>query len=571
MFQVAAEVAAQAIEVRVRSSCSGVFEQPKLSLCRAWLDNVVLPWAQIMHLDHGEWWATQSASVHALTCNPLGTQETLPRVTVAVCHSTCLRSISELFNIIVEYPHCMGALVDLKTCLKLPGMRSQLVESLTAATQERLLQPSADTADILTQYVSMIRCLRFLDPPGVLLEHVAAPVRDYLRGREDTTRCIAEDLMNESRSDLIEELTAGEVMEEGASDSEDEDRDPDNWEPDPIDAGPKLNTWKRRNADAISMLISIYRTRDVFIKAFQTMFADRLLAITDYDTDKEVRNLEMLKLRFGEASLQTCEVMIKDLANSKRFDSLLAEKLSETNIPIHPVVLSRLYWPEFQPESFQLPDDVARAHEDADAVFQTQKGGNQRLNWLPQLGSVQIELELGDRTLDVNVSPAHATVIMKFQEQDTWEIGELARALEMKPEMLRRRLTYWTGLGVLKETKPGCFVTQETLEEDAAHGKSNKRQGYAMLVDDMDDHDNADEGSAADQRAEQLRLYWNFIKNMLTSLGSMPLDRIHSMLSMFMQGPVRFERSPAELREFLDLMVREDKLELVGGMYRLKQ
>lgn len=47
--------------------------------------------------------------------------------------------------------------------------------------RKRLLHPGADTKDILTQYVSMIRCLRIIDPPGVLLHKVADPVRRYLR------------------------------------------------------------------------------------------------------------------------------------------------------------------------------------------------------------------------------------------------------------------------------------------------------------------------------------------------------------------------------------------------------
>lgn len=47
--------------------------------------------------------------------------------------------------------------------------------------KRRLLHPGADTRDILTQYVSIIRCLRIVDPPGVLLFKVADPIRRYLR------------------------------------------------------------------------------------------------------------------------------------------------------------------------------------------------------------------------------------------------------------------------------------------------------------------------------------------------------------------------------------------------------
>lgn len=41
------------------------------------------------------------------------------------------------------------------------------------------------------------------------------------------------------------------------------------------------------------------------------MLADRLLAKTDYDCERELRTLELLKVRFGEANLHTAEVMLK--------------------------------------------------------------------------------------------------------------------------------------------------------------------------------------------------------------------------------------------------------------------
>lgn len=37
------------------------------------------------------------------------------------------------------------------------------------------------------------------------------------------------------------------------------------------------------------------------------MLAEKLLAKGDYDCDKEIRTLELLKIRFGEANLLNCE------------------------------------------------------------------------------------------------------------------------------------------------------------------------------------------------------------------------------------------------------------------------
>ncbi|KAJ3795896.1 hypothetical protein GGU11DRAFT_746633 [Lentinula aff. detonsa] len=73
-------------------------------------------------------------------------------------------------------------------------------------------------------------------------------------------------------------------------------------------------------SNVISTLVSIYDLRDLFVKELQLLLAQHLLAIIDDDTEKvekERRNIEILKIRFGEAALQVCEVMLKDMTDSK--------------------------------------------------------------------------------------------------------------------------------------------------------------------------------------------------------------------------------------------------------------
>jgi anaphase-promoting complex subunit 2 len=56
-----------------------------------------------------------------------------------------------------------------------------LVSNQLYRNRKRLLHPGADTKLILQQYVATIKCLRMIDPPGVLLFKVAEPIRRYLR------------------------------------------------------------------------------------------------------------------------------------------------------------------------------------------------------------------------------------------------------------------------------------------------------------------------------------------------------------------------------------------------------
>jgi anaphase-promoting complex subunit 2 len=81
----------------------------------------------------------------------------------------------------------------------------------------RLLTAGASTNDILHQYVSTIKALRTIDPAGVFLEAVGEPIRDYLRGRKDTIKCIVTMLTGGTGDCLLEELNRDEESQENTS------------------------------------------------------------------------------------------------------------------------------------------------------------------------------------------------------------------------------------------------------------------------------------------------------------------------------------------------------------------
>lgn len=82
------------------------------------------------------------------------------------------------------------AIEDLKKCLEYTGQHAKLVDSFISSLRYRLLTAGASTNDILHQYVSTIKALRTIDSAGVFLEAVSEPIREYLKGRKDTIKCI---------------------------------------------------------------------------------------------------------------------------------------------------------------------------------------------------------------------------------------------------------------------------------------------------------------------------------------------------------------------------------------------
>ncbi len=68
---------------------------------------------------------------------------------------------------------------------------------------------------------------------------------------------------------------------------------------------------------------------------------------------------------------------------------------------------------------------------------------------------------------------------------------------------------------------------------------------------------------AAEVQSEAMRMSEQYILGMLTNLGSLPLERIHMYLSNFMA----YSAPLGELRAFLQRLIKEEKIELVGNDY----
>ncbi|ELT87319.1 hypothetical protein CAPTEDRAFT_150069 [Capitella teleta] len=320
------------------------------------------------------------------------------------------------------------------------------------------------------------------------------------------------------------------------------------------------------------MLVNIYGSKELFVNEYRTLLADRILTHFNFDTEKEIRHLELLKLRFGESQLNLCEVMLKDVADSKRINTRISEEKAEAAtsadasaaaaeepLAVNSMVLSAQFWPAFREGKIQLPEQMQGALDNYTRSFETLKG-NRTLDWKSHLGLVQVELELKDgKTLQLSVTPVHAAIIWHFQEKVKWTVDELSSVTQMSTHALRRKIALWQSHGLLREESADTFVLVE-------EHKGTKDLGSVVMEEEEAESAMA---SVQDQREEELQVVWSYVHGMLTNLESLPLERIHSMLKMFaMQGPGS-ECTEEELRGFLDRKVKEQKLIYATGVYRL--
>ena len=213
--------------------------------------------------------------------------------------------------------------------------------------------------------------------------------------------------------------------------------------------------------DILGMLISIYGSKEPFVKEYRCLLANKLIKNLTYDTAKDLAILERLKLRFGEASMQHCDIMLKDVDESKRLNVTVQSKLSdaiearsslfaggtavfqsskERTALVDVTVVSEHFWPPLQANDGLVLHPLAVEMMSAyNATYSVLKKPRQ-LQWRDQLGLVDLELEFSQplrrrredtcssdggaadrKVLKFSVSPVHATLILYFHDHDEEE------------------------------------------------------------------------------------------------------------------------------------------------------
>lgn len=413
----------------------------------------------------------------------------------------------ELFAMLAEYPESQPAWLELK--------ESGCGPPLQAVLQSRLNHPGANTLQIIDMYIATLQVVRLLG----LEANVTASVRSYLRQRKDTIRCIVTSL---TEGDLYAELKRPQPK-------------------DPKD-------------DILGMLVGIYGSKDMFVNEYRILLADKLLANQDYVTDSEVHTLELLKLRFGETSLRQCEVMIKDMEDSKRANANIS---GET---VDAVMLSHIFWPALQTEPLWHHHPRIQGPLDEFAQSYHKLKNPRKLVWLHPLGTVTMELKVGQYMKEFTCTPVQATLITHFADREVWTIEELSNECGLPTHSLQQRMEYWVSHGVVTTRSDGAYqlATEQHMEE----------AGNRMIVTE-EAPDLAVSASA--QEKEEMEVFESYIMGMLNRLGQLPLKTIHSNLKTHVTGSdIQYNKTPHQLAGFLQDLCSQRILECgPDGMYRI--
>lgn len=109
----------------------------------------------------------------------------------------------------------------------------------------------------------------------------------------------------------------------------------------------------------------------------------------------------------------------------------------------------------------KLPTKIIAQLEHFNQNYKTVKT-SRSLHWVPQSGSVELELEFeNNRSVSFIVPPDLAAIISHFEDKDIWDLEELSQEMELPMSHLRRRVHVWQTHGVLQEISTDRFKVDD--------------------------------------------------------------------------------------------------------------
>eukprot|EP00347_Sterkiella_histriomuscorum_P002825 403366657 len=598
----------------------GVFAQPTLKIIQSYLESVTQKWIQaVLNLNNYDNLQIQDQKRKIQTKWKCDLEKHLLSQYVN-------QRTKDMFQIFQEFPDSLPAINDFKYALDKTKLHKFFANQIKEQFSQRLLLPGVITFMIIEHYIQAIRVIKLIDPSTILLEIISEPIKDHLRQRQDTLRCIVQSILADE-SELYDQLGQAYVRiplrgnkkrqndykssdptkshhddDDDYISSDEDEHAAENWEPLPIQNDMKdfFISAKRKKTDIISTLVNIYGSQDAFLKVYKSMLEERLLSGNEVKQENEIKNLELMKLRFGDQNLHACDVMLRDIKESERIRTAIRKALEQKQaqkqqaisgskeLPLNSFnacIISKGYWDQVLDDDtsnvYQPPAFLKKTYEDFSQYYQSFKR-IRTVNFRPQLGSVNLTLHFDNGSFKFRVTPIQAAIITMFDDENSKNLSAeyIAKELDIAVDDLRRKIAFWVCKGVLKEKKVFKQIGTSHYRSTALLSNQDVEIVYSSvdtleLKGDQSSSDRLIEANelidygAQDQiiKIQQIqsqddeKLVRSFVINIINNsnqTGGCNFDKIFSMLkNVYMVGQ---HIQKAGLEELLQKIINEQKI-----------
>ena len=410
--------------------------------------------------------------------------------------------IDSFFEIISKFPESKPTLIDIKICIS-SFDKNIFINRIKEQLKKRLLYPGVSTRIIIEIFIRIIKIMRIIDSSNnYMLELLSQPIKEYLLNRKDTMQWIITAIISEEDVNMIEDMSKAYVKNIQSKDYDylSSDDEPENWEPINL-KGIKYNDkyisndFKNTNIDIVSILVNVFGSPEKFMEQYKRMLIERKITDNNFEIEQEIKNLELLKLKFGENLLTNCEIIIQHIKESKKINNKLFKDPSFTC-----QIINSNYWPFIKTNHFDLSslDDTNKEKTDNNSniintnsektpydefliKFNNKLKNYQKLysdnkfsrkiEFYTNLGYCHLTLSFSNGNYEFVVSPLSYLIIQFFDEENKnnfklFNIDYISNKLHSESLCVKQSLDFWLSKGVLKKVKKEGVANENNNEND---------------------------------------------------------------------------------------------------------
>jgi anaphase-promoting complex subunit 2 len=236
----------------------------------------------------------------------------------------------------------------------------------------------------------------------------------------------------------------------------------------------------------VSTLVNIFGSPEKFVEQYKRMLAERSVSDINFSLDNEIKNLELLKIKFGENIFQCCDIIIKDVRDSIKLNTSIknseisnknsSEAIYHPEFDLNCLIINKIFWPfkennlftlEVENSTFnnskknktknfdRLLSKLNNRFENYKKIFSNIKL-SRNLNFFSNLGYVDLNLTFDNGSFNFRVSPLSALIINLFDESnegnyDYFTIENISEKINCNLNEVKKKINFWINKGVISE------------------------------------------------------------------------------------------------------------------------
>ncbi|KNC79522.1 hypothetical protein SARC_08090 [Sphaeroforma arctica JP610] len=195
---------------------------------------------------------------------------------------------------------------------------------------------------------------------------------------------------------------------------------------------------------SVMTLFKYVDDKDVFQKFYSRMLAKRLIHSQSVSEEAEEKMIDNLKNECGFEYTMKLQRMYTDVALSatvnQEFSAYVAQKNIVMDLDFSSFVLQSAAWPLNAVDTdFDLPGPMERAVQHFE-TFYHEKHNGRKLQWMHHVSKVDIKLKYLKKRYEVQATSYQASVLLMFNERDTYSFAEIQEETQLNASELTRTL-----------------------------------------------------------------------------------------------------------------------------------